>query len=331
MLLNFLLRDDPSVVGFAFLGLAVDVFNVFTVAFPITAAILAGAWLASEDTRDFVGRLARGLPVLVICCFFLAGFSSVKTLLPLAAQAIGQPVFFADPFFAALDRAIHFGIDPWRLAHAATEAVGWEDFVHHAAPAYGLWWAIPAFCLPAIMVVLGEPKNRMRHYLVLYFFAWIVLGNAMALAGLSAGPIYYDRIFGGIAYAELAATLAAAGLETSWFGDVQDNLWLAYVDGQQAVGSGISAFPSIHVAMATVVALYLGEKHWSLGIVGWAFFATVLFVSVWIGYHYAIDGYASALAVVALHWSLRRDFMRNLFGAEKSDAPSRLTSGTPAE
>ena len=329
--LNFLLRADAMATGLTFLGLTVNVFSVFKIAFPITAAILIGAWMTSDGARDFVQRLSRGLLTLVVCCLFLAGFSSVKTLLPLLAEALGQPHFFADPFFAALDRAIHFGVDPWRFAHAATEAVGWTDFVNHSALAYGLWWAIPAFYLPAIMVLLGDGEARQRHYLILYFFSWIVLGNILALVGLSAGPVYYDRLFGTEMYTELTERLAAAGLSGSWFGDVQSKLWLAYAEQDQAIGSGISAFPSLHVAMATVTALYLGEKHRLLGLVGWAFFAAVLFVSVWIGYHYAIDGYFSVVAVLALHWALRRGYLRNLVTSGENDAPSQLTPRAPAE
>ena len=74
----------------------------------------------------------------------------------------------------------------------------------------------------------------------------------------------------------------------------------------QTAGSGISAFPSLHVAMMTVVALYLAGFGWIGKAVGVALVSAVLFVSVWIGYHYAIDGYASIGAVLAAHWALRR-------------------------
>ena len=329
--MSFLLRGDFAAAGLTFIGLTVNVFSVFQIAFPITIGLLAGSWYTSPDMREFVQRLSRGMLALVVCCIFLAGFSSVKSLLPLAAEALGQAHFFADPFFAALDRAMHFGVDPWRFAHAATEALGWTDFVHHSALAYGLWWAIPAFYLPAIMVLLGEREERLRHYLILYFFSWILLGNVLALVGLSAGPIYYDRLFGTEMYVEMTERLAAAGLGASWFGDVQENLWRAYVDEAQAIGSGISAFPSLHVGMATVTALYMTEKHWLLGVLGWAFFTAVLFVSVWIGYHYALDGYFSAIAVVALHVALNRRAVRNVVATRENDAPSQLTSRTPAE
>ena len=323
--LNFVLRGDFSVVGLTFLGLSSQVTSVFIMAFPITIAFFVISWFTSPDTRAFLGRVARTVIALAMCCLFLAGFSSVKTLLPIAAEAVGWQHFFADPFFAVVDRALHFGVDPWVFTHAAVNAVGWTNFVHDSSLLYALWWAIPAFYLPAIIALLGDPEERARRYIILYFFSWIVLGNVVAFLGLSAGPIYYDRLFGTEVYADMHASLAAAGIGNSWFGGVQEGLWDAYVEEAQAIGSGISAFPSVHVAMITVTALYLQERHVLLGLIGWALFAGVLFVSVWTGYHYAIDGYASAIAVIALHLFLKRRNMRNVVANEANDAPSQLT------
>ena len=84
-------------------------------------------------------------------------------------------------------------------------------------------------------------------------------------------------------------------------------LWNVYVDHGQAFGSGISAFPSVHVAMAVVTSLYLAERSRWLAPVGIAFVAIILFMSVYSGFHYAIDGYASIL-VVATAYGLERHY-----------------------
>ena len=317
--------------GMTFIALTFNVFGVFKVAFPITIALLLASWFSSANSREFQQRLFYGTMMLGVCCLFMAGFSSVKTLLPLMVDALGQPRFFADPFLAVLDRALHLGVDPWVFTHAVTETLGWTDFVHDSALLYGIWWGIPAYFLPAIMVLLGDDGPKQRRYIILFLFSWIVLGNVFAMVGLSGGPIYYDRIFGTEVYAELVASLNAAGLETSWFGRVQEGLWVAYSEKAQAVGSGISAFPSLHVAMITVTALYMGEKNRWLGAIGWVLFASTLFVSVWIGYHYAIDGYFPAIAIVALNAALKRGFLRNLVGSKENEALAQLTTRSPAE
>ena len=51
--------------------------------------------------------------------------------------------------------------------------------------------------------------------------------------------------------------MIAGGYEGSWFERVQPALWEAYANEQHAVGAGISAFPSLHVALACMSALYM--------------------------------------------------------------------------
>ena len=105
--LNLALRDDAAVIGLKFLGLSIYTFNVFGIAFPITAAVILGAWRTSRSTGAFVQRMSQCVLTLILCYLFLAGFSSVKTLLPLIAETTGQT---------------HFGMAPWQLAHAVAVA-----------------------------------------------------------------------------------------------------------------------------------------------------------------------------------------------------------------
>ena len=304
--LTVLLRDNADVAGTSLLTSSLSLTSLVSGGLWGVLALMAFAWWRSPSSRDFAERFLKAAAVLVFCCVFMASFSAMKTLLPLMATALGLTHFFADPFFADLDALIHLGADPWVFTHAATNALGLGSFVDQSAYVYGLIWAIPAFYLPAIMVLLGDPEERFTHYILLYAFSWIILGNAMALAGYSAGPVYYDRIFGTERFTDLTMALEAARLEGSWFGNVQAFLWEAYTEMEQEAGSGISAFPSLHVAMMTVFALYLAEFGRIAKWVGIALLAAVLFISVWIGYHYAIDGYASVAAVLVAHWALKR-------------------------
>ncbi len=304
--LNFVLREDAAFVGAKLLVRTDNLLGQMLQALPFLAILFAFAIWRARSVNLFVHRLAMAFIMLVLCCVFMSAFSSMKTLLPAIVAASGQSHFFADPFFAAVDKALHFGTDPWGPAHALTQSFGLTDFASHASTIYGLWWALPAFYLPAFMVLIGEDGRKLRHFLILYGFAWIVLGNLTAAAGLSAGPIYYDRVFGTERFAELHTALVAGGIETSWLGLVQPVLWEAYTTHSQAVGSGISAFPSMHLAMATVTAVYLGTLSKWLGVVGWVFVAAIMFVSVWSGYHYAIDGYFSIAVIFGLHVYLSR-------------------------
>ncbi len=76
--------------------------------------------------------------------------------------------------------------------------------------------------------------------------------------------------------------------------------------GVIGVGAGISAFPSMHVAAATLNALFLSERGRVLAAVGWSYVALILFGSVYLGWHYAIDGLFSVPATILIYAALRR-------------------------
>ena len=92
-----------------------------------------------------------------------------------------------------------------------------------------------------------------------------------------------------------------AEAQTFFAGYLLDN----YNAGTPALGTGISAMPSMHVAIATLNALMLSSLGRWQAVAGWAFAAIILFGSVYTGWHYAIDGYVSML-VVGVIWQKTR-------------------------
>ena len=304
---NLFMREDLFFVGGKVLGSGMKAFGIMSY-FGIALMLFAyWVWTKCESHLAFIKRLALTLVALAFCCLFLSSFGSVKTTLPYAAQAFGLEPFFADPFLAEFDRVLHFGVDPWILTHNFTEMLNWDNFAVHASIVYGPVWVFLAFYLPAIMIFVGEDKRTVNHYVTLYAFSWIVLGNLFALIGQSGGPIYYDNITETLRFAELHQSLAATeGMKNSWFAIIQPGLWDAYINNEQALGSGIAAFPSLHLGMITVTALYLAEKHTVWRVFGICMVVSVMFISVWVGYHYAIDGYFSIAAICGAHVALRR-------------------------
>jgi membrane-associated phospholipid phosphatase len=156
-----------------------------------------------------------------------------------------------------------------------------------------------------ILSVADENTERKARFLVLYLFCWLVIGNVLAILGASVGPVFYDALEGGTRFAGLHAALAQSGVTQGPVGQIQAFLWQSYAERGMAIGSGISAFPSVHVGVATLTALYLAERSRWLAPIGVAFVATILFLSVYTGYHYALDGYVSVLLVTGA-WALLR-------------------------
>jgi len=206
--------------------------------------------------------------------------------------------FYADAVFADLDKAMHGGVDPWVYTHQFSHILD-VDFVklHYFAI-----WSVPALFFPFLLALFDRDPIRKRTYLQLFTFAWVGLGNIAAYASASVGPVYYDRLLGTDRFAGLTQSMKDIGFEDSLIGTLQQGLWDNYVDGAQTVGSGISAFPSVHVAVATLLMLYLFDRSKYLLPIGAAYLAIILVLSVHLGWHYAVDGYFS-VAAVTLAWA----------------------------
>lgn len=259
------------------------------------AGIAMNAVTKKQPVRDTIlAVLFASVGVL----FLHGSFTLVKTSLPYIVP------FYADPGFALLDSVLHGGSDPWVFAYKLAEVLPMQWIL----PFYLDVWAWPALLLPLIIAAFDTDKVRIQRIVLLYVMAWIVIGNILALAGMSAGPVFYDRLLGGDRFADLTAALMNDDLAATRFGSIQEFLWQVYSGQGQSGGSGISAFPSVHVSIATVSAIYLYERSRWLAPLGVGFVVIILFLSVYTGYHYAIDGYASILIIVGLWlWMKRRD------------------------
>lgn len=245
--------------------------------------------------RRVAGKLGMLGYAVAGSVLFQVGFSFLKSTMPMVVP------FYADAALAEADHWLHGGNDPWVIAHI----LGAYLPVDGLLPFYLPVWLVPAIGLPVVLAVADDSDDRRARFLALYMFCWIFLGNALAFAGSSVGPIYYDALLGSDRFAPLLSVLRETGIAEGEIGMVQDRLWAAYADSNMALGLGISAFPSVHLAVATMTALYMAERSRWLVLPGMMFIALILFLSVYTGYHYAVDGYFSIL-VVAAAWALLR-------------------------
>lgn len=264
-----------------------------------------GLLIAVSDRRVLLPRIKPAIYVLIACNLFFLTFTMVKTTLP---HVVG---FWADPLFAAIDRTLHLGRDPWEWTHGLGDVV----------PLWlGEWlymglWLIPATYFPVFITLFDGDSQRRDRYLWLYLVGWAVLGNLMAQTFMSAGPIFYDRVYDGDRFAALMDTLRTGGVWNTGVAYIQDYLWSAYSTQNLRVGSGISAFPSVHVGMVTVWAFYLGER-WKFTIpFGILLVAAFVFFSVHFGWHYAVDGYVSIVVIWAAWFMIRRMQIRHRHAA----------------
>lgn len=247
---------------------------------------------------SFLGRLLRerGLKAagaVAIACVGVAAFTTLKS------QLVAP--FFADALLADLDDLLHLGWQPWRFTHAVMPA----EASYYLARLYGPGWFIQLIGVLLLAALLRDEALRRRYFLSLVA-AMLLLGTFLRLLASSAGPIFYDRLFGGSRFLELTTALEAdPGSGAIVY--TANYLHSAYVSESARFGAGISAMPSMHVALAVLNALFLSRVSGWLGVLGWAYAACILFGSVHFGWHYALDGYVSAVAILLLwRWAGER-------------------------
>lgn len=250
-------------------------------------------------------------------CFFGAGVILVglqiavlnwlKVEMPLAVG------FTADAFLARAD-ALLFGVDPWRISHAL---LGWATPLIDRV--YVTWGAAK---FATIFTVLALPDSYLRSRCLIAYFLIAAGGSLGQYIAPSAGPVFYELLGLGDRFRELPVA--------QWMNVTRSYLWADYLRSGGRVGSGISAFPSLHVAMAAWIALVLRAylPRWQL--VGWVYFAFIIVGSVHLGWHYFLDGVAGAM-LAALAWFFANELVAArrvpLARAVSGSMPTRVLTG----
>lgn len=251
--------------------------------------------VGTETRRIFSPQRSAALILFLAISLHWGAFTSAKSMLPNVAS------FAWDPQLAALDAALHGG-DPWRYVRFL------DPFTGLVRTAYGSTWfsLIITFTLIACFV---RPKVR-DQFLWSFLLAWPLLGNLMAGLFLSGGPVFYERLHGDPRFADLNAHLAANPRIGKVDFDYDAILWTGYTEDKAGFGTGISAFPSMHLSIATLLFLAAWKTDRRAGIVMLAYLVFIQLGSVHTGWHYAIDGYASILLTLglwkAVGWALAR-------------------------
>jgi len=269
---------------------------------------------ALSPTRAFLARLrpspdvVQNIPLFVAMVAFYGVFTSAKTLLPSIVP------FHADPALAELDYWLHGGNEPWELLSflmvpAITKVIAFL---------YSAIWLTTMVGTLALVVFAPALRAARTQYIWTFLLIWTVLGAIGAAVFMSAGPCFYLDVTGVDRYAELMRYIRSYDVGLGTPADTQDRLWRNYATGTAGLGTGISAFPSMHLANATLMALVWRRLHWTGGVVGVVFLMITLIGSVHLAWHYAVDGYVSILVTVAIWWGVGRVLKRR---ASRGQAP----------
>jgi hypothetical protein len=228
----------------------------------------------------------------------IVSFMWVKTLLNY------KVAFWADPYLAKADNALFLGREPWELFHALD--IKGAGLIYHP-----LWFVLLIFAL--LMATAVKPGRERSAVLLSYFVLWTVIGPLVHMALPAAGPIFYERMGYGARYAAVSSSAEVK--------QVGDYLWDIYSAKRFGAASGISAMPSMHVAMSTWTLIAFRSFAPRFAWVAAAGWTVITALSIALGWHYACDGIAGSLLAFGTY-GLVRLALKDRTAAEQVSAPA---------
>jgi len=269
--------------------------------------------------------MAKGAPMLAVAIVLLPFFSKMKAAIPLFND------YTWDDAFARWDQGIFFGYDAWEVLQPV---LGYPIVTAFLALLYQLWFLL---LYPGVLFFAFARIDHTirRQFFLSYVLSWTLIGGLMATMLASVGPCFVGPMLGDTRFDDQMAYLNAANEHYPIMTlKVQDMLLEWYASAQNGLGSGITAMPSMHCAIAFLywIAMRRISARWG------AFFGVFFFItwasSVHLAYHYAVDGLVSLIAVAILWAASQRiiaawDLWCN---RQESDAQADLRTNTaPAE
>jgi hypothetical protein len=232
--------------------------------------------------------------ILWLSPLYISTFASYKQAIPYFRD------FSWDYDFMALDRIVHFGRHPWEILGFILNNDAMVLFLDRV---YMTWFGF--LTLFSLWMGWSKRRNLRKVYFISTIVVWSVFGSGLGTVFYSAGPCYYQEVVGiPDPYSPLMERLDAVHeKQTLWAVSNQNGLWEAKMAGKWLPFGGISAMPSVHVAMAMVFALTLVSVNPILGTAGFLYVGLIQIGAVVLGWHYAVDGYAGIILTLIL-WKL---------------------------
>jgi hypothetical protein len=233
------------------------------------------------------------LPLLAVAIAFMPCFAIMKSMIPLFNSARW------DPEFAAWDRTLLFGHD----AVDVLQPLMGNPLVTSALSMLYYEWLLLIYVGVLFFLFYRAAEPVSRQFFLSFLLTWTLIGVVMATAFPSVGPCFVGPIFGDATFDAHMAYLRAADAQFAVSTlDSQQLLLSWYQSGERVLGGGISAMPSMHVAMAHLTWLAMRRVSRPAARRFLAFTALIWLGSVHLGYHYAVDGLVSIVASTAI-WS----------------------------
>jgi hypothetical protein len=256
------------------------------------------------------GEPRASWPVMLLGVFLVGVSSSLFMALKFAIPSLVP--FWLDKPLAAAETGI-FGIAPYQL---------FDSFFGRANllvdRVYGLW--LPVQLVVMFSVIAARPSPQKARALAACSAAWFLLGVVAATLLSSAGPIFFDRVYGGSGFAPLQHILETRRADMAI--STSDALWSAYLSGHPGLVSGISAAPSMHIAISMWILLVARDLAPRAVPIAAAYLAFIWIASVQLGWHYVTDGIGAIVGMTVIWWVAGRLIIRPHLHSRPGSAPA---------
>ncbi len=253
-------------------------------------------------------RMSNGITTMVLTFLFANYFGQMKIQIPKINP------FQWDETFMWLDRALHFGFDPWVILQPllgfwqVTVFFDWMYWV----------WLLVIYSVWVIAAFSHQHTILRTQFLLSFFLIWAIVGSIMAPLLSSAGPVFYANL--GLSpdpYTGLMQYLASVNETYPLMAQrTKELLWLNYIGEGGRVG-GITAMPSMHNCTSMLIAIYGWHLNRKLGIC-LSIFAFIIFLgSIHLGWHYAVDAYVAGI-MAGLIWVIAGRVAKWMHGRKAS-------------
>ncbi|MDB2592182.1 phosphatase PAP2 family protein [Gammaproteobacteria bacterium] len=228
---------------------------------------------------------------ILIAVFLYTGFDQFK-------HQIGHNIpFWLDLYLVPID-AWWLNNLPWHLFSHRVVLL-FIDLVYSSG-----WFFITGFLLT--WFILSTNRALKWQILMTYLLCWIILGQLLATLFASAGPAFLTHFFPHQSN-PFQAILSHLASQPSLLSVQGQALLLDIYQGQEhVIGSAISAFPSLHVSMATLAFRLLRQYQRPFAIFGAMNLTIIFFGSALLAWHYILDSVAALLMTELIFFMVKK-------------------------